>query len=195
MLVNASEDFLKLETERRQRKEMQRTADDRVLDPWERYRAVSDHCDRLLDLTELYDRKTRFALIILGTLNATNVLVASRGDIGNALQHGHLMLGAYVGAYALLSVVLLWLAIAALRPSPSHLPAVDMPLDQYCDEWKQMQVGQMNRQLAISSYELAQNNAAKLAALNRLYAGLKLLAALTAVLILALAVQAAQHVQ
>ncbi len=187
MLVNASEDFLKLETERRARKEMQRAADDRVLDPWERYRAVSDHCDRLLDLTELYDRKTRFALMILGTLNATNVLVASRGDIGSALRHGHLLLGAYVGCYALVSVVLLWYAITALRPSASHMAAVDVPLDEYCDEWKQMQVGRINRQLAASSYELARSNAMKLASLDRLYAGLKLLAVLTAVLIVALA--------
>jgi hypothetical protein len=80
-VINASEDFVRLEAERRQRKEMLRSAEDRVLDPWERYRAVADHCDRLHDVTELYDRKTRFALIILGTLNAMNVLLLTKGDV------------------------------------------------------------------------------------------------------------------
>lgn len=36
------------------------------------------HVDHLLDVTELADRKTRFALVILGTLNAVNVLIAIR---------------------------------------------------------------------------------------------------------------------
>ena len=64
--------------ERRRRKDAERLLETRQLDPWERYRALSDHVDHLLDVTELADRKTRFALVILGALNAVNVLIAIR---------------------------------------------------------------------------------------------------------------------
>ena len=185
-VINASEDFVRLETERRQRKEMLRSAEDRVLDPWERYRAVADHCDRLHDVTELYDRKTRFALIILGTLNAMNVLLVTKGDVKHVL-HMPLLMNVYIGCYALLSIGLLWYAITALSPAASLSGRVDGPLEDYFDTWKRMQVGELNRQLAAASYGLAQANTLKLVAVTRLYGGLKLLAVLTALLILALA--------
>ena len=185
-VINASEDFVKLEAERRQRKEMLRNAEDRVLDPWERYRAVADHCDRLHDVTELYDRKTRFALIILGTLNAMNVLLVTKGDVKSVL-HMPLLMNVYIGCYALLSIGLLWYAITALSPAPSLSERVDGPSEDYCDIWKRMRVGDLNRQLATASYGLAQANALKLVAVTRLYGGLKLLAVLTALFILGLA--------
>jgi len=185
-VINASEDFVRLEAERRQRKERLRAADDRVLDPWERYRAVADHCDRLHDVTELFDRKTRFALIILGTLNAMNVLLVTKGDVKHVLQMP-LMMNVYIGCYALLSLGLLWYAITALSPAASLSERVDEPLEDYCDSWKRLQVGDLNRQLATASYRLAQANALKLVAVTRLYGGLKLLAVLTAMLIVALA--------
>jgi hypothetical protein len=189
-VINASEDFVRLESERRQRKEMLRAAEDRVLDPWERYRAVADHCDRLHDVTELYDRKTRFALIILGTLNAMNVLLVSKGDVKQVL-HMPLVMNVYIGCYALLSIGLLWYAITALSPAASLSERVDGPLEDYWGAWKRMQVGDLNRQLAAASYGLAQANALKLVAVTRLYSGLKLLAVLTAMLIVALALGAA----
>jgi hypothetical protein len=188
-VINASDEFVKLETERRQRKEMMRAAEDRVLDPWERYRAVSDQCDRLQDVTELYDRKARFALIILGTLNAMNVLLVSKGDVKHVLDMPALLM-AYVGCYALVSVVLLWQAISALSPAGTPGDSVDAPIDDYCESWKRIQVGELNRQLAATSYHLARTNAAKLASVTRLFGGLKLLATLTALLIIALAFDA-----
>jgi hypothetical protein len=185
-VINASEDFVRLEAERRKRKEMLRAAEDRVLDPWERYRAVADHCDRLHDVTELYDRKTRFALIILGTLNAMNVLLVTKGDVKHALQMP-LAMNVYIGCYALLSIGLLWYAITALSPAASLRERVEGALEDYCDSWKRMQVGELNHQLAATSYGLAHANAVKLVAVTRLYGGLKLLAVLTAILIVALA--------
>jgi hypothetical protein len=185
-VINASEDFVRLESERRQRKEMLRAAEDRVLDPWERYRAVADHCDRLHDVTELYDRKTRFALIILGTLNAMNVLLVTKGDV-KQLLHLPLLMNVYIGCYALLSIVLLWHAIAALSPAASLGEGVRAALDEYCDSWKRMHVGELNRQLATASYRLEQTNAVKLTAVMRLYGGLKILAVLTALFVVALA--------
>jgi hypothetical protein len=192
-VINASEDFVRLETERRQRKEMMRAAEDRVLDPWERYRAVSDHCDRLQDVTEMCDRKTRFLLIILGTLNAMNVLLVTKGDPKHVL-HMPLLMTVYVGCYALLSVVLLWQAITALTPADAQRDRVEGSLDDYCESWKQTQVGDLNRQLAAASYRLEHSNATKVAAVTRLCVGLKVLAVLTALLIVALALGATKFV-
>ena len=45
--------------ERKRKKELERFTETRVLDPWERYRALADHVDHLLDVTELADRKKR----------------------------------------------------------------------------------------------------------------------------------------
>lgn len=186
MLVNATDDFLKAEAERRHRKEAQRTAEDRLLDPWERYRAVTDQCDRLMDLTELYDRKTRFALVILGTLNALNVLLVSRGELVSAVAHGYLMMAVYIAGYGLLSVALLCCAIGALRPSVATTVA-GQTLDEYCDTWRQVQVGVLNRQIATAAYDLGRLTAAKKQALDRVFAGLNVLAVMTALMIVGVA--------
>jgi hypothetical protein len=192
-VINASEDFVRLEAERRQRKEMLRSTEDRVLDPWERYKAASDHCDRLNDINEMCDRKTRFLLIVLGTLNAMNVLLVSKGDPKHVL-HMPWPMTVYIGCYALLSVVLLWWAITALTPADSQAQQVDGTLDDYCESWKRTQVGELNRNLALASYRLSHNNAVKVAAVTRLCVGLKVLAVLTAVLIVVLALGAANLV-
>jgi hypothetical protein len=48
--------------ERRLRKETERAAESTPLDPWERYRALNDLVDHMLDVIEMADRRTRFAL-------------------------------------------------------------------------------------------------------------------------------------
>src|SRR5215510_14530838 len=155
-LVTA-EDFARLEeekAERRRRKEIERTDESRVLDPWERYRALSDHCDGAIDLTELYDRKTRFALLILTGLNAMNLLVVAKTDAFTAAQRPGPFLVAYIVCYVLISLYLFAYAIAALRPRrwtmehPTHADAMKSPpglrmtrnildqeLEEYCENW------------------------------------------------------------
>ena len=55
--------------------------EERRLDPWERYRVLTDIAKLQLDMLEMADRRTRFALLILGTLNALNVLLVARPDL------------------------------------------------------------------------------------------------------------------
>jgi hypothetical protein len=193
MLIADSEDFLKAEAERRRRKDAQRGADDRLLDAWERYRVVSDHCDRVMDIGEQYDRKTRFALMILGTLNALNLVLVSRSDVTATMPGGPLVIGAYVACYGLLSVVLLGYAITALRPPAEDAQPPLQTLDAWCDGWRQMQVGAVNRQIAASSYAVACTNARKAHALGRVYAGLRILALLTMLMIVAVATVGSPH--
>ena len=102
--------------ERRRRKDAERLLESRQLDPWERYRALADHVDHLLDITELADRKTRFALVILGALNAVNVLIAIRAPQLGAEGVSPVLLQSYITGYVLLSLYAAVFAILALRP-------------------------------------------------------------------------------
>jgi len=52
-----------------------------VPDPWERYRALTDVLDTFNDISEMADRKTRFALVILGAMNTVNLLVVARPEL------------------------------------------------------------------------------------------------------------------
>jgi hypothetical protein len=187
MLVsNVTDEYMKAEAERRRQKQAERASDDRMLDPWERYRTLNDHCDRLLDVNELYDRKTRFALLILGGLNAINLLIAARADLAGAIGTGQAFVPVYISSYAVLSLWLVARAISALRPSAdlaSTADALKQSFDEYSQEWRQVQIGQVNHSLASSAYTLIHANAAKTRALSGVYLGLYVLAALTAGLV------------
>lgn len=176
-----------------------------MLDPWERYRALSDHCDGAHDLTEVYDKKTRFALLILAGLNALNLLIVAKSDVFITTKHPGAIVVAYVALYVLISLYLFAFVISALRPRrwsieppantdrPDTGPGLrmtrnilDQNLGEYCENWRQVQVGSMNRELAVIAYMTAQMNAAKHRALHRVYVGLYVLVAMTAVLVIAL---------
>ena len=206
--MTAAEDLTRFEeekAERRRRKELERADESRVLDPWERYRALSDHCDGAIDITELYDRKTRFALLILTGLNAMNLVVVAKSDLLVVSKHPGAFMVAYIACYVLISLYLFAYAISALRPRRWSLEhptnadeqgrtpglrmtrnILDQSLEEYCENWRQVQVGSMNRELAVMAYMTAQMNAAKHRALHRVYVGLYVLVALTAALVIAL---------
>ena len=107
--------------DRRRRKDAERLLETRLLDPWERYRALSDHVSHLLDVTELADRKTRFALVILGALNAVNLLIAIRAPELGADALNPAILQSYVTGYVLLSLYAAVFAILALRPRSQEM--------------------------------------------------------------------------
>jgi len=192
--------------DRRRRKDAERLLETRQLDPWERYRALADHVDHLLDVTELADRKTRFALVILGALNAVNVLIAIRAPQLGAEGVSPVLLQSYVTGYVLLSLYAAVFAILALRPrsqeldgaAAQHEPtgmkllagAPDTDADAYYDTWRQADLSQVNRELAMRSHLLARANTEKFQALRRVYQGLLVLVGLTAVLALFIALHA-----
>src|SRR5262245_55642130 len=175
-------------------------ADTRTLEPWERYRALADLVDHMVDIVELADRRTRFALLILGALNGVNLLVAVRADALGIQGLGLSFVIAYVTCYVLLSLYFFTYAIVALRPrllqpppdpsssTPSGtLRLVDDVLRQSPEEfhqrWNEVQVGELNREMAFHAHVLARTNAQKYRALERVYLGLVILVILTAVLI------------
>ena len=198
-IVQSDEDA---KAERRRRKDEERFTETRTLDPWERYRALSDHVDHLLDVTELADRKTRFALVILGALNAVNVLIAIRAPQIDADGLNHTFIQVYVAGYVLISLYFFVYAIMALRPrvgrmhregearSKGGLPGLRLmddilatDIDDYYELWRNAEVGQLDREMALQAYLLARANADKFQAVRRVFHGLLLLVGLTAILV------------
>jgi hypothetical protein len=188
--------------ERKRKKDIERFAETRALDPWERYRALADHVDHLLDVTELADRKTRFALVILGALNAVNVLIAIRTPQIDADGLNHTFVQVYVAGYVLISLYFFVYAIMALRPRAGRMhragearaqgaiPGLrlmdDMlatDIDDYYELWRTAEVGQLDREMALQAYLLARANAEKFRAVHKVFRGLLLLVGLTAVLV------------
>ena len=175
-----------------------------VLDAWERYRALNDAIDEAYDLIDISNREARFALIILGGLNAFVVLAATRSELIRSLDPQHrVWTGALLGVYALIAVYFLLEAIQALRPGKfrPHLGAwpVERPdyprrvryfedvvlrdVESHWLAWREVHVEQLNAELAIQLHSLSLKNHAMRTSLRRLYTGLRLMTLLVAALL------------
>lgn len=196
-----------LETKRLRR--LERTLDSRPLDAWERYRGLLDVTEEYRDLLDSADKKTRFALIIMGLLNAVNFLLIARSDVfgrGTATQLGRGLV-AYAVVYAFLSLYFFSQTIEALRPRGARYfsgPAgpgdfagaprlramahvATQPAEAFYGLWETAQVGHLSREVAFQAQALARINVVKYRALERVYRGLVALTALTAALVTLLA--------
>lgn len=193
----------------KQARRLERLVETRTLEPWERYRALVDVLDSYTDLLEQADRKTRFALIIMGLLNAVNFLLVARPDVfGVATAAIGTALAIYAALYAFLSLYFFSQAIEALRPRsarffrdsdmPGATPAEARRLrsmahvalqqpDEYYDFWREANLDQLCRELAYTAQSMAAINMVKYRALERVYRGLIALTGLTALLLTALA--------
>ena len=188
---------------RQQRKEAKLLAEaSRPLDPWERYRAMVDAFEQAIDLAEMADRKVRFAMVVMASLNVAVFALIARSEL---LGLGPLPLagwfGAYLLAYAVVAVYFFLQAVDALRPrastapgaaggrlAASHLRHLDRVLTQdvlsYAQSWRDVRFDQLHNELALQNHRLAQINAEKYKALGRVYGGLRVLALLLAGLVL-----------
>ena len=185
---------------RRRRKEVRLQAEaSRSLDPWERYRALVDAFEQGVDLAETADRKVRFAMVVMASLNVGVFAVTSRSQ---QLGLGQLPLrgwfGAFLLAYAVVAVYFFLQAVDALRPrtpsatapssrvlaEASSLRQLDRVVAQdkadYARAWREVRFDQLHNELALQNHRLAQVNEEKYAALRRLYQGLRALALLFA---------------
>jgi hypothetical protein len=214
-LLNQSDEFEGEEAKAekkaaRRQKKLEESLDARPLDPWERYRALTDLVDRYMECAEMLDRKTRFALIIVGTLNAVNALILLRPDV---LPSGidRSWLAVYVGCYLGLSLYVFVEAIDELKPrlrsllksahgveSPGESRGLSLmrdvaaqSVDGFYETWRQARFDQLNPELAQQAQQMGQVNLVKFAALSRLFKGLLVLVVLTAGLIGMIAYRAA----
>lgn len=187
------------------RKELKKLLEDsRPLDSWERYRALNDAMDEAYDLLDISNREARFALIIMGALNAAMVIVATRSDLlPNVFTRFPVIVGPLLGLYAITALYFFLQAIEALRPG-RFKPQMrnwdstreDYPRGvRYFEDvvhrdvlshwlaWNEVLTGQLNAEIAVQFHSLCLKNAAKRLALRRLFAGLRIMTLLVAVLL------------
>jgi uncharacterized protein YjiK len=197
--------------EKRRLKKLRKALDEaeRLLDPWDRYRGLTDAFDMLQELIELADNKARFALITMGFLNAGTLLLGTHSEALALLPEQYrTALGIYVGLYSMVAVYYFLQAIETLRPRAAK-PNVRYPgaarreefalgLRFYVDvltrderayqaAWRELHLGQLNAEVAMQAYALARINQAKYGALERLYGGLRVLTVMATLLAVAIA--------
>lgn len=179
----------------------------RNLDPWERYRALTDAVEEGLDLAEMADRKVRFALVVMAGLNVGLFALAAwpgLRELEEAPARG--WLGLYLLLYALAGVHSFLQAVEGLRPRAARAAPGAGPrglrdpeavlrhdVESYERAWRDVRFDELNGELARRSYGVAVVNREKYVAVGRLYGGLRVLALLfggLVVMVAALAVLA-----
>ena len=179
--------------------------DSRQLTPAELYRALNDALDEGYELFDLSNREARFALILMGGLNAALVIVASQSGLREHLSPIEQQIEASViGVYALLAIAFLFQAITALRPGqfrpklkdwsrerrdfPQGVryfeDIVDRSTMDHWDAWQEVTIRQLNAELAVQVHSLALKNAARKKALRRLYSSLRIMTAVFAAILI-----------
>lgn len=173
----------------------------RPLDEWERYRALNDAMDEAYEVLDMSNREARFALMLMGGLNAIVVLAATRSEILAVLDRAQRNWAAgLLGIYAVIAVYFLLQAIEALRPGrfrPKlgtwHHESDDFPrrvryyedvierdVQSHWQAWREVQMGQLNAELAVQFHSLCLKSNVKRNALRRLYAGLRMMTLIVA---------------
>jgi hypothetical protein len=188
-----------------ERRLRRRQDEDRALEPWQRYRALDDTLDHLIEILDAGDHKARFALIILGALNTANFVVATRPEVlaGRPLANEGWIV-AYIALYAVFSVWLFRQAIGALKPNVpagwavKEVRAAGVPGVRFMDTmlaadgevydqgWSQLTLRKLNREMTIMIRVSARMLAAKYVCLDRLFRGLEYLTLANVVFVVAL---------
>jgi len=186
------------EAERLRRRERKRLHDaERRLEGWERYRALIDASDEAYELIDISNREARFALILMGALNAVALVLVTRADALSMLpaRDRYWMVALFV-AYIVMAVGFLIQAIEALRPGRfrPHLwdwtgehddrPAgvryyedvIQQTAAQHWKAWQDVRLTQLNSEIAVQVHSLSLKNHAKHVAIRRLYGGLRVMA-------------------
>jgi len=186
------------EAERIRRRDRKRLHDaERRLEAWERYRALIDASDEAYELIDISNREARFALILMGALNAVALVLLTRADALSMLpaRDRYWMVALFV-AYIVLAVGFLMQAIEALRPGrfrpriwdwtgadddrPAGVRYYEDVIQQtaagHWKAWQDVRLTQLNAEIAVQVHSLSLKNHAKHAAIRRLYGGLRIMA-------------------
>jgi hypothetical protein len=188
------------------KKDLKRLQDaTRSLDSWERYRALVDSSEEAYDLIDTSNREARFALIVMGTLNALPLVFLTRTDaIANLSAGERLAMIVLFSVYAILLLFFILQAIEALHPGwfkpeigdwsndrPDHPIGVRhfeeiirRSAAEHWTAWQNVRLSQLNAELAVQVHSLARKNHAKHLAVRRLYLGLRAMALMLAFVLL-----------
>lgn len=194
--------------ERRRQKQADRLRRDAVRQPesWERFRILIEVVDQQRSVVEIADHKARYALIIVGVLNAILFVLLGKGGVFKSVPDAlrPWLIGA-VSLYAGLTFVFALHAIDCLRPRELRskgasvhsfgIPGllfwegiVQHELEAYLKEWSEVGMDRINGEAMLVAYRLSQLVQAKYRALHRLYNGLVALVILCSILLVAYAV-------
>ena len=184
---------------------------ERPPDSFERFKIVTQSVEEARKVVDLVDHKVRYALVILGVLNAGVFFLVSRGHfLANLAPQVRPWVAGFLVAYAALTALFVLYAIDSLRPrrlrqtglltdtgeadcqAPQGLlyweTIIKYDLESYRKAWGAVHMAQLNAEAVLISYHLAKLLEAKYAALARLYRGIAVLAILAAVQIAVYAV-------
>ena len=195
---------------KQRRRELKRRQDaERPPDSVERWRILSELVNEGRQVVELADHKARYALVVMGVLNAGVFYLISRahlvGDLPPAVKPW--MIG-FLLVYAALTFLFVWHAVDCLRPRrlhyadetsavpsgrESHAPRgllyweaiAACELAAYQRAWSGARMEALNAEVVVIAHHLARLIRCKYVALGRLYAGLAALIALAAALLAA----------
>jgi hypothetical protein len=192
---------------RRKREARLRRDSERPPDSFERFRILIELISEGRQVVDLADHKARYALVVMGVLNAGVFFLMSRAHLMTSLPESvKPWLTGFLIAYAALSFVFVLHAIDCLRPRQLHYaqllssaagPAAPeagrglmyweaiagYKLEAYREAWGKVQMEQINCEAVVIAHRLALLIRAKYAALGKLYAGLVVLVVLAALLL------------
>jgi hypothetical protein len=191
---------------KRRKKDLKRLQDvTRSLDGWEQYRALVDASEEAYDLIDISNREARFALIVMGALNAVPFVLLTRTDAIAALtRNERIGMAVLLSGYTILLLCFILQAIEALHPGwfkpeisgwstdrldhPSGVrhfeDIIQRTAAEHWTAWQAVRLSQLNAELAVQIHSLARKNHAKHLAVRRLYLGLRAMAAMLGVLLL-----------
>jgi hypothetical protein len=191
------------------------------LDGWQRIRVLIDLVDEQRNLVEVCDHKARFALVIVGAVNAVLLLVAMRVTPSVAASLGPWLLPVLV-PYVAVTFALVVYVVEVLRPRtrdyaqeleeggrlrfrPGQPGFEYQPLGlfffthilrsdlvRYSQLWREARLGQVGAELAVLAHGLAHVNRSQYAALHRVFRGVALMLVLAALLVALLLIAAAR---
>jgi hypothetical protein len=174
---------------------------------FERWRILLELVNEGRQVVDLADHKARYALVIMGVLNAGVFFLMSRahlfGDMPPTVKPW--MIG-FLVVYAALTFLFVYYAVDCLRPRQLHYadklgaaagrPDEPVPrgllyweaiaaydLESYQRAWSEARMEQLNAEVVVIAHHLARLIRAKYLALGRLYIGLAALVVLAGVLL------------
>ncbi|HET8625141.1 MAG TPA: hypothetical protein VFM14_16380 [Gemmatimonadales bacterium] len=188
----------------KRRKRLEKRWRDVVRPPesFERFRILAELVEEGRRLVEIADHKARYALIVLGVLNAGVYVVLTRSDLTSAMppEFRLWVIGALF-AYAIATLGLMLHALDCLRPrllgGAEHLggrPSLfcwdaiaASDVAAYRASWNDARMNLINDEAVVVAYRVSRIIAAKYRALQRLYTGLSALVVLGGLLLAAYA--------
>lgn len=179
--------------------------DSRRLTPSELYRSLNDALDEGYELFDLSNRDARFALILMGGLNAALIFAATQTGLGASLSPAERQVeAAIIGVYAIFALGFVLQAVQALRPGHyrphyggwsrdrNDLPKglryfediVEHDTAEYWEAWKTVTVRQLNAELAAQVHSMSLKNQSRKKALRRLYMSLRIMTVMLSLILI-----------